>query len=105
MIGILLAGGFSWEFVGVFAGAAAVGLVAWAFMDKWEENYLTLKETRALHPSPEATHPEWLEANRKELERSTGTHVMPELEVPDDFDPPSAAPDYDPGASLDRDER
>ena len=43
-------------------------------------------------PSPEGQLPEWLEANRIELERSTGTVVMPVLEVPDDFEPPPMLP-------------
>ncbi len=44
-------------------------------------------------PSPEGQLPEWLEANRIELEKRTGgTVVMPVLEVPDDFEPPPILP-------------
>ena len=44
-------------------------------------------------PSPEHSTvelPEWLEASRIELAR--GTVVMPELDVPDDFEPPPMLP-------------
>ncbi len=44
-------------------------------------------------PSPErstAELPEWLEASRIELAR--GTVVMPEVEVPDDWEPPPMLP-------------
>ena len=50
MIGVLLAGGLPWIVVAVFAGAAAVGLVTWAFGDKIEEE----NEKWAARPSPEA---------------------------------------------------
>lgn len=50
-------------------------------------------------PSPEGSTaevpelPPWLEENRIELEKKTGgTIVMPELDIPDDWEPPPMLP-------------
>ncbi len=55
--------------IAILAGAAAVGLVVWAFGDQIEEDW-----------------------EKREASRERGMNPMPELDIPDDWEPPTAAP-------------